>query len=65
MATRAEQEAEIARLAEALAARTEELAETLAALTVMRAVYASGGRGRSAGRDRPRRHPRRYPAADR
>ena len=40
MATRAEQEAEIARLTEALAARTEELAETKAALTVMLAWYA-------------------------
>jgi len=40
MAMRAEdQVAEIARLAEALAARTEELAETMAALTVMRARY--------------------------
>ncbi len=34
-----DQVAEIARLAEALAARTEELAETMAALTVMRARY--------------------------
>jgi DNA repair exonuclease SbcCD ATPase subunit len=40
MTTRAEdQAAEIARLTEALVARTKELAETMAALTVMRARY--------------------------
>ena len=40
MTTRAEdQAAEIARLADRLVARTEELAETMAALTVMRARY--------------------------
>jgi hypothetical protein len=39
MATRAEQQVEITRLTHALAARTEALAETMAALAVMRARY--------------------------